>query len=297
MTTADDVLALRRAAWPDGRIDPAEAEAILALDEHVTGKSPEWLDFVAEATVEVVVNGREPRGYLDDATADWLIARLDHDGRLDSLSELDLLVRIMEKSLNTPEPLKLYALAQIERAVLSGNGPTRDGGSLDAGCITASECALLRRMIFAAGSDGPGRVSRAEAELLFRIKDATLGAANAPEWPRLFVQGVGNYLQGWQGPTALTRERAAELETFMNDRSSGVGAFFKRMFRVDRAAFGQVVHHGALGTDGQGRDALAQAAANADVDDAERLWLDARVGADASIDPLETALQAFLAER
>ena len=111
------------------------------------------------------------------------------------------------------------------------------------------------------------------------------------------MQGVGNYLQGWQGPTALTRERAAELETFMNDRSSGVGAFFKRMFRVDRAAFGQVVHHGALGTDGQGRDALAQAAANADVDDAERLWLDARVGADASIDPLETALQAFLAER
>jgi hypothetical protein len=292
--TPEEVLALRRAAWPDGRIDQTEAEAILAINEVVSAKSPEWIDFLVEAVGDYVLNGTEPKGYVADATADWLIAKLDRDGRLDSEAELELLVRVLEKALGTPDRLKDYALAQIECAVLSGEGPTRDGGRLSAGSITEAECKLLRRVIFASGGDRPAAVSQREAEMLFRLKDASLGADNAPEWQRLFVQGVGNYLQGWTGGHAITRERAAELESFMNQTSGGLGGFFSRMSRV-----------GAGDLRAAARDLLGGAPARGHADEAdaeaalttpEQSWLDAEIAADGQIDPLEEALLAFLAE-
>lgn len=293
--TADEVLALRRVAWPDGRIDQTEAEAILAINDVVSAKGPEWVDFLVEAVGEYVLNGTEPRGYVADETADWLIARLDHDGHLDSAAELELLVRVLEKALGTPDRLKDYALAQIERAVLTGEGPTRDGGALDAGSITEAECKLLRRVIFASGGDRPAAVSQREAEMLFRLKDATLGANNAPEWQRLFVQGVGNYLQGWNSARSVTRERAAELETFMNDTSGNFGRFMSRMSRVsarDLASAAQDLIPGG----GPARNYAGEAGAEAAITPPEQSWLDGRIEADGRSDPLEEALLAFLAD-
>lgn len=291
--SADEVLALRRSAWPDGRIDQTEAEAILAINEVVSVKSPEWTDFLVEAVGEYVLNTAEPKGYVADSTADWLIARLDQDGCLDSVAELELLVHILEKALGTPDRLKAYALAQIERAVLTGEGPTRDGGALDPGSITEAECKLLRRVIFASGGDRPAGVSQAEAEMLFRLKDASLGAANAPEWQRLFVQGVGNYLQGWSNGRSVTRERAAELETFMNDTSSTLGGFFRRMSRVGAADLGAAAQDVL---EEHARDLSGEVQAAAAITSPEQSWLDGRIAADGQTDPLEAALLAFLAE-
>jgi hypothetical protein len=293
--SADEVLALRRAAWPDGRIDQTEAEAILAINEVVSERSPDWTDFLVEAIGEYVLNGTEPRGYVADATADWLIARLDHDGRLESAAELELLVRVLEKALGTPDRLKDYALAQVERAVLTGEGPTRDGGALSAGSITEAECKLLRRMIFASGGDRPAAVSQREAEMLFRLKDATLGQPHAPEWQRLFVQGVGNYLQGWTGGHAISRDRAARLETFMNDTSSGLGRFFERMTRLGARDLGAAAQD-MLSGGKPSRDYAGEARAEAALSSPEKAWIDGRIKADGRIDPLEEALLAFLAE-
>lgn len=294
--TAEEVLSLRRIAWPDGVIDPAEAEAILVLNDHAVGKTTEWADFLCESIGEFVVNGREPKGYVDEATADWLIGRLDHDGRLESVTELELVVRVLEKALNAPERLKRYVLDHIERAVLTGEGPTRDGGALEPGCISDGECRLLRRVIFASGGDGPARVSQAEAEMLFRLKDATLNAANAPEWERLFVQGVGNYLQGWQGSAPLSRERAGELESFMDDRASHVGRFFGRMARVNTNGFASAVRAVTFGRKGTHRDITGEAHAAQEVTGAESLWLNAQIDADNKVDALEEALLKFLGE-
>ncbi|WP_298195178.1 hypothetical protein [Novosphingobium sp.] len=298
--TAEEVLALRRAAWPDGRIDQTEAEAILAINDVVSAKGPEWIDFLVEAVSEYVLNGTEPRGYVADATADWLIARLDHDGRLDSAAELELLIRVIEKALGTPDRLKDYALTQIERAVLTGKGPTRDastlgGAALSAGSITEAECKLLRRVIFASGGDRPAAVSQREAEMLFRLKDATLGRPNAAEWQRLFVQGVGNYLQGWTGGRAISRERAAELEGFMNDTSSSLGRFFGRMTRLGTGDLGTAAQD-IISAGKPARDFQGEAGAEAALTSPEKVWLVGRIHADGQIDPLEDALRAFLAE-
>lgn len=188
--SAEEILTLRRAGWADGTMSPAEAEAVLALNDALAERSPEWCDFFVEAIGEFVINGTAPKGYVSEENAAWLIARLDRDGSLDSMAELELLVRVLERASDAPASLKTYALAQIEQAVLTGTGPTRRGGELSSHCVSDAEAQLLRRVLFAAGGDAPAAVSRAEAELLFRRKDASRGAPNGPEWKRLFVQGV-----------------------------------------------------------------------------------------------------------
>lgn len=292
--SADEVLALRRVAWPDGAISPDEAEAILVINARVAAHSPEWTDFVVEAVGEFVVNGCEPRGYVDTETADWLIARIDHDGRLDSMTEMELVVRVLEKALNCPEALKAYVLVQIERAVVFGSGPTRDGGSLSAGSIGETECKLLRRLIFAAGGSGPAQVTRPEAEMLFRIKDATLDGDNALEWERLFVQGVGNFLQGWKRPEQLSRERAGQLESFMDHRTSHVGGFMARMARVNGSGFASAMREIGFGRKGTRTHSVAEARGDFAVTEGEQLWLEAQIDGDDQLDPLEKALLRFL---
>ena len=232
-----DILSLRRIAWPDGRIDPAEAEAIFDLNDAVRSADREWLDFFVEAMNDYVVRQTAPAGYVDEAKAQWLIARIDRDGRVDSLGELELLVKILEDATNAPASLKSYALSQIETAVLTGSGPTRGGDALDPGSVNAAEAGLLRRILFAQAGDGPACVSRAEADMLFRIKDLSLGAANAPEWDKFFVQAVGNHLMAYNSYRPLARDEAARLDAFVGDNQASVGGFFRRMAAAGLSGF------------------------------------------------------------
>ncbi len=286
----EEILILRRASWADGKIDADEAEAIFEVNHRVREHSAEWADFVVEALIDFIVNGDEPKGYVDEAKADWLMAHIDRDGRLESMAELELLVKLFERATGVPERLRTYAITQIERAVLTGEGATRRGGALEVGAISDGEAKLLRRLLFAPASDRPAGISRAEAELLFRLKDASLGTVNGPEWQRLFVQGVGNYLMAYTSYEPLSVERAAELEEFMNRPSGGLGQFFARMAQCD-------LQSGFTGVFGRkpARDRTAEAAAAGAVTGDEQSWLDARVGADERIDAYEQALMDFLA--
>lgn len=296
MAAADGVIApdelqdLRRAGWADGRMDPDEAESLFAANDLLTEFDRDWCDFFVEALSNFVVKTVQPVGYVDQEMADELIARIDRDGRVDSLAELELLVRVLELASSVPANLKAYALQQIEWAVQHGEGPTRHG-ELATGGINATEVALLRRMIFAAGGDRPAAVSKAEAELLFRLKDASLYEVNCPEWQTLFVQGVANYLLGFAGSEPLSAERARELEAFMHHEGAGIGNFLSRMARADvEDAFGSLLGGSAIATtDWEG---AAEAAAR--LDSAEANWLRDRLDADEELDELEKALIAFI---
>ena len=285
--SAEEILVLRREAWPDGRISQAEAEAIFALDRQLESKSSEWVDFLVESLGEYVVNQRAPAGYVDRENASWLMMQIDHDGSLCSMSEVELLVRVFERASNVPQALKDYAISQMELAVLEGTGPTRDGGQLAAGNVTTAEVKLLRRAIFAPASERPAAVGRKEAEMLFRLKDATLGADNDPEWKQLFVQGVANYLQGYSDANAqISREQA-----FMNDTSESVGGFLGKMAKESPNVFGKV-----FGKKPARPSREDEVAAAHEVTHAEREWLDARIDANGQVDEYERALLDFLAE-
>lgn len=290
--SADDIVVLRREGWSDGAIDADKADTIFALNDQLTQGSAEWSDFFVEALSEYIVHSLEPRGYVDHAQADWLIARLDKNGRLDSMTELELVAKVLETAIAVPESLKAYALDQIEQAVLTGEGPTRHAGPLEMGSVGEAEVRLLRRMIFAQAGERPAAVGRSEAEMLFRLKDVALGANNAPEWKRLFVQGVGNYLQGFGGSDPLSRERAAELESFMNKSAASVGGFLAGMTRAN-VGFG---FSGLFGREPEAAKRDAEAAAAQAVTAGEQTWLQGLIDANGQLDEFDQALLDFLAE-
>ncbi|MCB2080050.1 MAG: hypothetical protein KDE55_20435 [Novosphingobium sp.] len=284
----EEMLALRRLGWGDGVITREEAEAIFVINRSLNETSGEWVDFFVEALGEFVLNGSEPRGMCDDEEAQWLIGALDADGRLETMAELELLVRVIEKARNVPDSLKHYALKQIEAAVLTGTGPTRCGGDLSDTHISGAECRIMRRVVFASGGHGPAAVSRFDAEMLFRIKDATLGASNSGEWQPLFVDGVANYLKGFTLANAqLSHERTKELEAFIADNNHGVGRFIGRVVgEVPQVrnhfgkVFGQRADWGVTEREAEGNL----------VTENETAWLDAMIEADGEIDALERAL-------
>ncbi|MFY7743838.1 MAG: hypothetical protein ACOVQY_00320 [Erythrobacter sp.] len=296
--TADELLALRREGWGDGIITREEAEALFAVNTALRDRSTEWCDFFVEAIGEFVLNGTPPRLQCSLEEAEWLIAQIDHDGVVESVVELETMVRIIERAENVPDRLKNYVLEQIEREVLTGTGPTRCGGELSPTHISAAECRIIRRVIFASGGCAPAAVSRFEAEMLFRLKDATLAEENAAEWDDLFIDGVANFMKGFILPNAqLARERTLELEAFVADNQANVGRFMGRVIRELPNVgnhFGKVFGKKQPKPEHTYIEALAIEGEK--VTDYESEWLDSMVQADGEVDELESRLIARLAE-
>jgi hypothetical protein len=291
---ADELLALRREGWGDGIITRAEAEALFTLNNSLKERSPEWVDFFVEAIGEFVLNGTPPRLQCNDEEAEWLIGQIDRNGVVESMAELECMVRILERAENTPDRLKNYVLRQVEREVLEGTGPTRCGGALSATHISAAECRIIRRVIFASGGHGPAAVTRYDAEMLFRLKDKTLAEENAAEWDDLFIDGVVNYLKGFTLQNAqVSHARKLELEAFIADNQANVGRFMRRVAKEAP----QVANHfgKVFGKKKPGTDYGALAAAGAAVTDYESEWLEKMIDADGEVDELESRLIARLA--
>ena len=243
---AEDVLGLRRLVWADASVSPDEANALMALNAACPVQAPEWIDYFVEVMVDYIVHQQQPEGYVDAAKAQWLMDWIDKDGRLDSTGELELLVKVLETATAVPDSLRAYALKQIEAAVLTGEGPTRrerfDGnGRLDPHGINAVEVELLSRVIYAMGGEDATIVSTDEADMLFRIKDKTLGQENASTWPDLFVNAVANHLLAHRNYQTLSRDDQARLEAYTADTGVHVGRFFARMVGLQGAALPQAV--------------------------------------------------------
>ena len=300
--TPDDVLALRRAMWADGVISPDEAAVIFALNARLTDPAREWVDFFVEALSVWLVDEQEPRGYVDDLQAQWVLDQIAAGGPAATPAEMELLARVMEKAVSTPECLRSFVLDQLEK------------GAIGAGCVTAGEVKLLRRVLFAAAGDRPAGVGKREAEMLFRIKDACLAGDNAPEWKQLFVQGVANHLRGFGGFAPVARDREAQLDAFMAEPKPDVLGFFGRMlgagtkkplpnlraehlgddpdaFHMRRRGGPPIAH---VDDELLGRDLQSAARAAAEVTPQESNWLSLEVNRDGQIDEFEQALYDFL---
>jgi hypothetical protein len=287
--TAEDVIAVRRAVWPDGAVSDEEAESLFELHRLARDPGPEWAAFFIEAMCEHVVNSQAPRGYVDDKGATWLIGEIERDdqsGAADARAaiDLDLVAKVIDTALNCPPSLKSWALGRIEAAVARDR---RVGGD---------EVKLLRRIVFASGGDGALTVSQDEADALWRIKDICLDSENDPGWKTLFVQAVANHLMAFSSYRPLERNEAARLEAFVNDRSSSVLGFLGRVLDSNLGDGLKQAPRDLLdkGPSAEEHD-KAVAEANAIVPE-ERSWLDGRIEADGARDPYEGALLAFIEE-
>lgn len=284
-----DVIKLRRTLFGKPAIDANDVENLVRINESTRIQDPAWSPLFIEAITDFVVNELPPQGYVTAANAAWLIERIGRDGRVDSPTELELLVNILERARWSPESLVSFALEQVKFAVIEGSGPLRSGARLTAGQITVEEVTLLRRILYAFGGDGNAAITRREAEVLFDIEDATANGPQVPEWQELFVKAVASVMMAASGYKVPTREEALRQERWL--QSSGdlsLGTFLGRMFcSYDQ----QNSEERALARLERQRIEIIT---NEAVTETEATWLVDRIGRDGRITPTEKLLLGFL---
>ncbi len=230
-----DVRHFRREVFRDGLVSAAEAEALFELDTTIAEKCADWSVFFVEALTDYVVHQAEPRGHVSLANAEWLIECVSHDGHLDTLTELELLISVLSKSTTPPDRLVRYTLAEISRAVLESEGPLARGRQLRKGVIGEAEVELIRAVLYAVGGEAGISISRPEAEALFDLNDRTVEAENHPAWQELFVKAVANHLMAAASYSAPSRTAALAREEWLEDTSVDVAGTLRGMF----GGFGQ----------------------------------------------------------
>ena len=213
-----DVLKVRRNYYDDGSITAEEAEAIIALNEACPVQDPAWADCFIETITDYVVDQAQPEGYLTTENSEWLIERIAKDGRIETKTELELLVNVLDKARWAPQSLVRFALQQVKDAVINGVGPLRSGKKLEPGLVSEADVDLLRRILYSFGGDGNIAVTQAEAEVLFDINDATAEADNHPAWPDLFVKAIASCVMAASGYACPPREVALARDAWLDRR-------------------------------------------------------------------------------
>ncbi len=284
-----DVLRLRRAIYGRPGIEAADIETLFRINEATHLQDATWAPFFIEATTDFVVNELPPAGYVTAANAGWLMERIAKDGRVDSATELELLVAILDKARWAPESLARFTLEQVKHAVISGDGPLRSGKQLAPGQISADEVHLIRRVLCAFGGDGNVAITRAEAEVLFDIEDATATGPQAAEWQDLFVKAIAGVVMTASGYAVPSRTEALRQEEWLPSRGDlSIGNVLGRVFSSYDA---QTSEERALARLERQR---VEIITNEEVSEPEATWLAERISRDGRTTTNELLLLAFL---
>ena len=206
-------------------------------------------------------------------------------------SEIELLVHILETAEQTPPALGAFALHAVKAVVLTG-GETLRGGRLTPGVIGRPAVELLRRVLYAAGGDGNVAITRAEAEVLFDLNDATRNAVNDPAWTDLFAKALAACVMTVSGYQPVSRDQAVREQAWLTGKPEGVGNFLGRMFGK---GWGAAVSYDPLSEIAAYNAAEGRALASAEkIDGEEAAWLMKRIGKGGVYDAAEQALIDFL---
>lgn len=294
--TSSDIVSCRRVLYEDGVISSDEAELVLKLNDLCPNKAAAWNDFFIEAITDYIVFQERPQGYVTAANAHWLMDRLATGGKLHKRAELELIVNVLDKARWAPVSLVKFALEQVKNAVMTGQGPLREGKAVSPGTITAAEVDLLRRILYAFAGDGNVAITRDEAEVLFDIDNAVASNTPNPAWTDLFVKAVANVVMAASGYRVPTREEALRQEASLDhpERQTSVRAFLASMLHIGSIKdtyLDQTAEERALARLEHQRIEIIT---NEEVSEAEAGWLVSRIGRGGELSPSEMALLAFL---
>ncbi|HSR82087.1 MAG TPA: hypothetical protein VLL28_15040 [Hyphomicrobiaceae bacterium] len=202
---------------------------------------------------------------------------------------------MLDKARWAPQSLVRFALEQVKEAVLSGAGPLRSGKILEPGIVSESDVNLLRRILYAAASDGCIAVTRVEADVLFEIDESSCGGDNHPAWTDLFVKAIANCVMAASGYAPPPRKVALAGESWLDRRGDlsldaimrGVGSLKGLLagYREQSAEEGAIARLTRQKVEIVTHDAVAPANAT---------WLAERIGRDGKITANERALFLFL---
>lgn len=301
--TADDVLALRQNIFQDGAVSRAEAKAIFHLDHCCEDKVPIWREFYVDSLTDYFVWKSDPVKYVSDEAAEFLIGQVTHDGKIDGVTELELLVNIVHWSVSCPDSLATLVLQAVKDSVLEPDTALYGHGR-NAGVVTGADVLLVRRAIYAGGGGGGYTVTRREADVILDLNNATSAADNHESWRDLFVQATANYLMfPRSAPVPESAEEYKRREEWLEERR-GVGRLLMETGQ-NLARFNIAEGWRAMDLFGA-KDAAAQkekdaaamreAVARESIDEDEARWLLSRIAEDGFIHENERALLQFICD-
>lgn len=294
-----DVVTLRRFIYGDMAVSLEEGAALFRLNNAGLSYADTWYELFPEAISDILVHQARPQGYVSEENAAWLTGQITVDGHVCSRTELDAVLHVLEKAREAPESLEQFALKAVADSVIAGSGATRSGADLKPGVISDGEVELLRRVLYAGAGCGGIAISRAEAEILFDLNDATIEAENASAWSELFSKAIANHLMAMSGFTPPARELALAREDWLNQPGGyerGLGGFFKKMIS---GGVGGIRDAYASDNDPfAARSAAMEAeiSANEAVTEDEAAWLVDRIGRDGVLHENEKVLLRFIRE-
>jgi hypothetical protein len=293
----NDVLRMRQAFYDDGLITATEAANLLRLNEACPVQDAAWAAFFVQAMGDYIVNQAEPEGYVTAANADWLMAAISRDGKVRSKTEFDLLLYVLDTARWSPERLVRFALDEVKRAVVEGDGPLRMQGTRQTGTITETEVDLVRRILYAFGGDGNIAITRAEAEVLIAIEESLSDGDACPAWTDLFVKAMAIVILATSGYAPPSREEALRAETWLKRRGDlSPGRLLGDMVTASLSS----IWDGYSAQSSEER-ALArlerqriEIITNEEITDGEATWLVERLTRDSRLTERERALLDFL---
>ena len=287
--TEQDTVDMRAVIFGDGGISLSEADTLFEVN-FLGEKPPCWNELFSEAISCYLVEQTLPYGYVSAAGATWLIARISHDGVVETSSELEVLMRVLHKAKDVPGSLERFALSQVKEAVVHGSGLIGRARKLEPGVIGAAEVELLRRMIYACSGDGGVSISRMEAELLFDLNDACQMGVHHESWQHLFVGAIASHLMtvaAWKAPDW---QEAVRREQWLNAPGSAyIVPKFSGFTKALRDFFTGESESESFENANEAKAAIAEA-----VSGPEAVWLIERIKRDRHLTPNEIALLDFL---
>jgi len=301
--TDEQLLELRRGFGADLAIDTKEANTLFELDS--ISKKPEgWADYFVLVLTSYLVHQGRPEGYINDAMAAWLIARIDHDGVVETETELRLLMNVLKVAEVPGDRLEAYALNQVKEAVMTGRGRVGHD-TLTPGVIGRAEVELLRRVFYSVGGDGGLGITQMEAQYIFNLNEVTKGRDNDPEWQRFFVGAIANHLMMVAAPKKLDLSEVQRREVWLASDAGlgGPSGFFgsltpKAIVNAFKSVFEDPNERNPALTESVLDDFTildAQGVQNAErITDVEANWLIEALTADGEIDANERALLDFI---
>jgi len=204
---AADLVQLRRQKNPEQAISRAEAEALLTLDRRQRNCAASWRDFIADAIADHLTSV-EPTGIVTPEKADWLVAALAPAGDIETVTAIETLLRAMEAAREVPSSLAVFAIGQLQAAIIKGEGPAIGPRAHFSRVVDGEDTALLYRILIAAGGADGVAVSREEAEALFDLHDATARSANDPAFDGLFYRAIAHHALHASGEAVAPRQLA-----------------------------------------------------------------------------------------
>lgn len=301
--TDKDVLHFRREVFQDMLVSRSEAEGVFALNNAVEDTCKAWNEFFVEVMVDYCVNQAKPVGYMSDNNADWLVAQITRDGRMDTNSELELVVKVIERAREVPTLFSAFALEQVAVAVIEGNGALLNNEALKAGVIGAPEASLVRRVIYGVGAEGRIAISKEEVEVLFELNDMTVETENHPEWTDVFIKAIACHLMAGDGYKSVNRQEAMRREAWLDDDTTDVSGMLSKTLSsmgglMRDSLFGGAMRSGSDIMDDawaqRNETASAQDEKASVVDASESHWLVERIGRDGVLHENEKALISYL---